>query len=66
MPNSLGESPLLSTFHIILMIFLGIEDLRKIYIDMLADDGLENGFESLKHSNKHYTLPGDYRQGYMY
>ena len=38
------------------------EELKKIYIELLQADGLEDGFESLKHSNEFYSLPGDYRQ----
>merc|ERR1712051_1150242 len=37
------------------------EELKKIYIELLQADGLEDGFESLKHSNEFYSLPGDYR-----
>jgi len=37
------------------------DELKKIYIELLQADGLEDGFESLKHSNEFYSLPGDYR-----
>ena len=65
MPNSVGKSFLLSMVHNF-DDFLGNEDLKKAYIDLMGDDGLENGFESLKHSTELYSLPGDYRQGNMY
>ena len=60
MPNSVGKSFLLSMVHNF-DDFLGNEDLKKAYIDLMGDDGLENGFESLKHSTELYSLPGDYR-----
>ena len=37
------------------------EDLKQIYMDLLAADGLENGFQSLQHTVDMYSLPGDYR-----
>jgi len=39
----------------------GNKELKKIYLDLMEADGLENGFESLKHSIELYSLPGDYR-----
>ena len=38
------------------------EELAKIYNDLLAEDGLDDGFESLKNSVDLYSLPGDYRR----
>ena len=37
------------------------EELKKIYNDLLEADGFEDGFASLMHSNKQYSLTGDYR-----
>lgn len=37
------------------------DDLKKIYNDLLASDGLDNGFESLRHTVDMFSLPGAYR-----
>ena len=37
------------------------EDLKKIYNDLLTADGLDQGFESLRHTVDMYSLPGAYR-----
>ena len=37
------------------------EDLKRIYDEILRSDGLENGFESLRHRVDFYSLPGAYR-----
>ena len=38
------------------------DDLKKIYLDLMQEDGLEDGFKNLKHKRETFALPGDYRK----
>jgi tRNA pseudouridine13 synthase len=37
-------------------------DLTQIYLDVMAEDGFDNGFEDMKNVDKRFSLIGDYRQ----
>ena len=55
---NIGISPLNPTLNI-----LQNPEIKQMYIDVMKEDGLENGFDDLKNvKDKRFSLVGDYRK----